>query len=89
MACIDIKINRIGESLSLVASRIGGLLFGVSRKDEPLKVEVEDVLKNQHLYVTCGIVCSVADLSRHRRILVASDEIFILADGSMFALLTD
>lgn len=79
MACIDIKINRIGESLSLVASR----------KDEPLKVEVEDVNKNKHLCVTYGIICSVADLSRYRKILVASDEIFILADGSMFALLKD
>lgn len=59
MACINIKIDRIGESLSLVASRIGGLLLGVSRKDEPLKIEVEDVLKNQHLYVTCGVLCTV------------------------------
>lgn len=76
MGCINVKIDRIG-----------GLLLGVSRKDRPLNVEIEDVFKNQHLNVTCGIVCSVAELAHNRSILVASDEIFVLVDGSMFTVI--
>lgn len=84
MACINIKIDRIGEALSLAASRIGGLLFWVSRKDEPLKVEVEDVLKNQHLYVTCGVLCAVNSDSYLR---VTPDAIWLASgvlDGAEF-----
>lgn len=74
MACIDIKINRIGESLSLVASR----------KDKPLKVEVEDVLKNKHLRVTCGVICTVNSDSYLR---VTPDTIWLASgvlDGAEF-----
>lgn len=33
----------------------------VSNTTLPLAISAEDVLKNQHLYVTCGVLCTVID----------------------------
>lgn len=75
MSCLQVSVSVLPLELKPI----------ISRHDAPLGLSVLDV--SNHLKVTCGIVCSISDIERYRRILVASDEIFILLDGKMFVLL--
>jgi hypothetical protein len=42
--------------------RLGGIEASISRYDIPLSFEISDVFKNNHLKLSCGIVCSVGDV---------------------------
>ena len=51
MACLQVEIKKLG-----------GIEASVSRYDVPLSFEISDVLKSNHLKLSCGIVCSVGDV---------------------------
>jgi hypothetical protein len=42
--------------------RLGGMTIEVDRYDIPLSVGVEDMFKDNHLKLTCGIVCNIGDV---------------------------
>jgi hypothetical protein len=42
--------------------RLGGIEIEVDRYDIPLSVGVEDMFKDNHLKLTCGIVFDIADI---------------------------
>lgn len=51
MACLQVEIKKLR-----------GIEASVSRYDVPLSFEISDVFKNNHLKLSCGIVCSVGDV---------------------------
>lgn len=51
MACLQVEIKKLR-----------GIEADVSRYDVPLSFEISDVFKNNHLKLSCGIVCSVGDV---------------------------
>lgn len=60
MSCLSVIIERLGQSLEVIAERIGGIAVDVSRYGTPITATVSDIGK--HLSVSCGIVCEVGDL---------------------------
>lgn len=60
MSCLNITIKKLGESLALMAKRIGDIAVEIHRYDKPIVVIAEDA--GNHLKIECGIVCSVSDL---------------------------
>lgn len=51
MACLQVEIKKLG-----------GIEANVSRYDVSLSFEISDVFKNNHLKLSCGIICSVGDV---------------------------
>ncbi len=62
MSCLSVDITNLSPSLHLGVGRLGGIEASISRHDIPLSFEISDVFKNNHLKLTCGIVCSVGDV---------------------------
>lgn len=62
MSCLSVTITNLSPSLHLGVGWLGGIEASVSRYDTPLSLEISDVFKNNHLKLSCGIVCSVGDL---------------------------
>lgn len=61
MSCLSVTITNLSPSLHLGVGRLGGIEASVSRYDVPLSFEISDVYKNNHLKLSCGIVCSIID----------------------------
>lgn len=62
MSCLSVTITNLSPSLHLGVGRLGGIEIEVDRYDIPLSVGVEDMFKDNHLKLTCGIVCNVGDV---------------------------
>lgn len=62
MSCLSVTITNLSPSLQLGVGRLSGIEASVSRYDIPLSFEISDVFKNNHLKLSCGIVCSVGDV---------------------------
>jgi hypothetical protein len=62
MSCLSVTITNLSPPLNLGVWRLGGIKASVSRYDIPLSFEVSDVFRNNHLKLSCGIVCSVGDV---------------------------
>ena len=61
MSCLSVIIERLGQSLEVIAERIGGIAVNISRYGTPMQVISTDACK--HLVVSCGIVCDIGDLN--------------------------
>lgn len=60
---IDANVRNLSPPLFIEVERLGeGLQADAFRMDEPLVCMVEDALKEGHLKLSCGIVCSVGDI---------------------------
>lgn len=57
MACLEVKLTRLGSQLSASYSRIGGL-----------KVAIEDAVRDGHLIARYGIVCAVEAVNDYLRV---------------------
>ena len=62
MSCLSVTITNLSPSLHIGVGRLGGIEASVSRYDTPLSFDISDVFKNNHLKLSCGIVCSVGDV---------------------------
>lgn len=62
MSCLNITVTNMSPPLHIGVGRLGGIEANVSRYDVPLSFEISDVFKNNHLKLSCGIVCSVGDV---------------------------
>lgn len=61
---IDANVRNLSPTLLIEVGRLGeGLQADAFRVDVPLFCKVEDMLKECHLKVSCGIVCSVGDIN--------------------------
>lgn len=61
MSCLSVTITNLSPSLHIGVGRLGGIEASVSRYDIPLSFEISDVFKNNHLKLSCGIVCGLND----------------------------
>lgn len=60
---IDANVRNLSPPLLIEVERLGeGLQADAFRVDKPLVCRIEDALKEGHLKLSCGIVCSVGDI---------------------------
>lgn len=62
MSCLSVEITNLSPSLHLGVGRLGGIEVNVSRYDIPIDFDIFDCLQNNHLKISCGIVCSLPDI---------------------------
>lgn len=57
MGCLNVNISELGSRISPSISRLGGITADVFRADKPINIGISDT--NEHLNISCSIVCSV------------------------------
>lgn len=57
MGCLNINISELGSRISPSISWLGGIKVDVFRAAEPISIGISDT--NEHLNISCSIVCRV------------------------------
>jgi hypothetical protein len=99
MSCIIVSINRKGESINTLISKVGDpfivdIIYNkieitpiIHRVGGSLNITTE--YKNTKLNISCGILCSVGTIRDDYELFEANDGDFILYDGESYKVLRE
>lgn len=62
MSCLNITVTNMSPPLQVGAERLGGVILTVIKSSNSLNCNIFDKLIDKHLNLTCGIVCTIADI---------------------------
>lgn len=62
MSCLNITVTNMSSPLQVVAERLGGIVLAVIKSSNALNCSISDKLIDKHLKLTCGVVCTIADI---------------------------
>lgn len=62
MSCLNITVTNMSPPLQVGAERLGGVILTVIKSSNSLNCNIFDKLIDKHLKLTCGVVCTIADI---------------------------
>lgn len=62
MSCLNITVTNMSPPLQVEAERLGGVILTVIKSSSSLNCNIFDKLIDKHLKLTCGVVCTIADI---------------------------